>query len=64
MISTFWRLVPALALILLVGCESNPDGPRAPSFTPSKASADGQPVPGAAPRQPVTKNPREIVNPD
>jgi hypothetical protein len=53
------RLAPSLALILLAGCESNPDGPRvAPHATPGP-SADGPPA-----RRPITKNPRELTNPD
>jgi hypothetical protein len=47
-----------LALAFLAGCNANPDGPRAPSVTPSKEASDA-----AAPK-PLTKNPREIVGPD
>jgi hypothetical protein len=49
-----------LALLPLVGCETNPEGPRAPDGSASKAAAQGQPTG----RRPVTKNPREIVNPE
>jgi hypothetical protein len=52
------RLGPVLAL--LAGCgEPNPEGPRVPPEAVPKPSADGQPA-----RRPVTKNPREIVNPE
>ena len=58
------RLGPVLALALLTGCDSNPEGPRAPADALSKAAADGQAAPGKAARRPVTKNRREIVNPE
>jgi hypothetical protein len=54
----------AVAFAFLSGCDSNPEGPRAPSHTPLQTSADGQTVPRKPERQPVTRNPREIVNPD
>jgi hypothetical protein len=60
MTPTNHRLGLALALVLLVGCDSNPEGPRAPDVTTAKAKASGQPTE----RRPVTKNLREITNPD
>jgi hypothetical protein len=58
------RCVTALALALLAGCESNPEGPRAPSDAHLRASANRQGGAGQPVRKAVTKNPREIVNPD
>ena len=49
----------ALALTLLAGCDPNPDGPRVPSHAPSASPADTTPT-----RKPLTKNPREIINPE
>ncbi len=57
---TTYRIGVALALFVLAGCESNPEGPRAPDFTPSKSTTNGQPTE----RRPITKNPHEITNPD
>jgi hypothetical protein len=60
MTSTLWRL--GLALALFAGCgDPNPEGPSVPPHTLSKPSADGQAAPD---RRPITKNPREIVNPE
>jgi hypothetical protein len=57
------RLLAISALALpAAGCDPNPDGPKVPPHTLSKPDAGGPPA--APPRQPVTKNPREIVNPD
>ena len=56
--------VLTLVLTLLAGCEANPGGPRAPSLRTLKTSSEGQSAPGKTERQPVTKNPREIVNPE
>jgi hypothetical protein len=49
-----------LALVVLGGCETNPEGPRAPDLTPSKATTQGH----STDRRPITRNPREIVNPE
>jgi hypothetical protein len=64
MTATTRRLGMAVAFAFLSGCDSNPEGPRAPSHPRRQTSDDGQAVPGKPERQPVTKNPREIVNPD
>jgi hypothetical protein len=58
------RFGMAVALALMAGCDSNPEGPRAPLYPPLKTAADGQGASGQPARKPVTKNPREIVNPD
>jgi len=56
--------VAIATLALLTGCDLNPDGPRAPASSNSAASADGRPAPGNSARRPVTKDSREIVNPE
>jgi hypothetical protein len=59
------RLGRSLAVCLIAGCgDPNLDGPRVPPHTLSKPPPDGQGASGEAPRRPVTKNSREIVNPE
>ena len=58
------RLGPPLALVMLAGCDPNPEGPRVPADAISKASAAGPTTPGKPAHPPVTKNPREILGPD
>ena len=53
-----------LAFLVLPGCDSNPDGPRVPPQASSAGPAEGPAAPGKPARRPVTRNPREIVNPE
>jgi hypothetical protein len=58
------RFGTALAFALLAGCDSNPEGPRVPLDARLKTPADGRGEPEQPERKPVTKNRREIVNPE
>ena len=62
--SLVYRVASALAVALLVGCDSNPEGPRVPPRAAANTPAGAQTESGDSGRQPITKSRREIVNPE